>query len=168
MLITAPPTCTDCPRANIAADAEHPNGTTEHGWAKEHSDKSVLEQHVLFFDPDSDGIIWPLDTLKAHLKLGFNPVFAVLALLIIHGGLAYWTQTSWIPDPFFRIHVDNIHRAKHGSDSGVYDPEGRFNVAAFESLFSKFDVDQKGGLTWREGGQLIMQHRTTADLFGTI
>lgn len=42
----------------------------------------------------------------------------------IHLGLSYWTQKGILPDPFFRIYTQHMHRAKHGSDSGVYDPEG--------------------------------------------
>lgn len=80
-----------------------------------------------------------------------------------------------------------MHRAKHGSDSGVYDPEGelgaevsvkvfgltlcillagRFNPQAFEALFTKYDKGSKGGLTFAEGRQMVYQHRNTLDLFG--
>ncbi|ORY76532.1 caleosin [Leucosporidium creatinivorum] len=154
------------PRANIAADAEHPDGTTARDWASTHKNMTVLEQHVVFFNPKRDGVIWPLDTMKGHLKLGFNFFFAFLAMMVIHSGLSWWTQDGWMPDPFFRIYSKNIHRAKHGSDTGVYDSEGRFVPSAFESLFCKFDKDKKGGLSFREGLRMLRQNRNVADPFG--
>ena len=36
-----------------------------------------------------------------------------------------------------------------GSDSGVFDTEGRYTPQKFEEIFSKYDKDNKGGLTWK-------------------
>lgn len=44
---------------------------------------------------------------------------------------------SYFPDPFFRIYIETIHMDKHGSDSGVFDTEGRFIPAKFEDMWSK-------------------------------
>lgn len=62
-----------------------------------------------------------------------------------------------------RIHLKNIHRSLHGSDTGTYDSEGRFLPARFEEIFTKYDRDQKGGLTWTEGLWMIHGNRLIAD-----
>lgn len=56
---------------------------------------------------------------------------------LIHPTFSFFTLSSWIPDPFFRIRVKSIHRARHGSDTGVYDSQGRFVSAKFEEIFEK-------------------------------
>ncbi|GAA6040435.1 hypothetical protein JCM8097_004548 [Rhodosporidiobolus ruineniae] len=153
-------------RANIAASVEKPYGTTEGGYAKKHADKPVLKQHVLFWDKDQDNIIWPLDTWRGFRELGYSFFWCTFAMSVIHFFFSYFTAPGFLPDPFFRIFLKNGHRSKHGSDTGVIDPEGRFIPAKFEEIFSKFDKDNKGGLTFIEGVKMIHGLRQAADPIG--
>ena len=57
-------------RVNIAASAEHPNGTTEDDYGEQHQEQTVLVQHCDYFDIDHDGIIWPQDTYIGCRKWG--------------------------------------------------------------------------------------------------
>lgn len=111
-------------RANKAPSVRAPEGTP--GWADAHARQTVLQQHCDYFDTDSDGVIWPLDTFRGFYALGFGLALSLLSMLIIHSNFSYPTVHGWIPDPLFRIYLDNINKAKHGSDTGTYDNEGRF------------------------------------------
>lgn len=113
-------------RANVAPSLECPYGTQDSGWAGNHSDQTVLQQHCTYFDPDSDGIVWPHNTYHAFRNLGFNLLVTLFSVFIIHFNFSYPTCPGYLPDPFFRIYLANIHKAKHGSDTGTYDNEGRF------------------------------------------
>lgn len=64
---------------------------------------------------------------------------------MIHANFSYPTVHGILPDPFFRIYLDNIHKDKHGSDTGAYDNEGRFIPQKFEDFFAKY-ASQKDGL----------------------
>ncbi|KAI1803451.1 Caleosin-domain-containing protein [Daldinia bambusicola] len=125
-------------RANIAATYEKPFGTTEGGWARRHRDKTVLQQHCEFFDSDNDGIIWPHDTFIGFRRLGFGLFLSLLAVLVIHLNFSYPTVPGLLPDPFFRVFLANVHRDKHGSDTGAFDTEGRFIPQRFEDAFAKY------------------------------
>ena len=81
-----------------------------------HSEKlSPLQRHVQFWDRDSDGVIWPLDVYRGFRQLGFGLFFSIGSLLIpIFFSYPTRLGHSWIPDPMFRIYVNDINKAKHG------------------------------------------------------
>ncbi|KAF2793983.1 Caleosin-domain-containing protein [Melanomma pulvis-pyrius CBS 109.77] len=152
-------------RANLAPSAQSPHGTTTASWASHHSHQTVLQQHCAFFDPDNDGIIYPLDTFHGFYKLGYGMLLSLLAVLIIHANLSYPTSPSWLPDPFFRIYLADIHRDKHGSDTGTYDNEGRYVPQKFEDIFTKY-AEGREYLTLRDVGNVIMGQRCISDPIG--
>lgn len=76
--------------------------------------QTVLQQHVLFWDRDRDGVIYPWDTYIGFRDLGFNLLFCLLAVVVINVNFSYPTRLyhTWVPDPFFRVYIDGIHKAK--------------------------------------------------------
>ena len=53
-------------------------------------------------------------------RLGFGWLVSGLAVPFIHGSFSYPTLSGILPDPFFRIYLERVHRTKHGSDSGEH------------------------------------------------
>jgi len=154
------------PRASEAVSKEKPKGTEDYDAIKE--ERTVLQQHVSFFDHDHDGIITPWDTLVGFSELGFNIIFSLAAAVIIHLSFFWITQDYWFPNPLLWIYVKNIHKGKHGSDSGTYDHEGRFVPENFEQIFSKFAKRDSSGTTMTSGElfDFIKAQRNVVDPFG--
>jgi peroxygenase len=92
--------------------------------------------------------VWPIDTYRGCRDIGFNILISIIIVVIVHFFLSYPTCYTWIPDPFFRVFLDNIHKAKHGSDTGTYDNEGRFIPQKLEDFFVKYGDGEK--MTGRE------------------
>jgi hypothetical protein len=153
------------PRANTAPSHECPYGTTSKAWTRQHAQQTVLQQHCTFFDPDHDGIIWPLDTFRGFHALGFGILLSLFAAFIIHANFSYPTLDTWIPDPFFRLYLKNIHMCKHGSDTNTYDHEGRYIPQKFEDVFSKY-ANGRDWLTIWGVAKMLRGQRCIADLIG--
>ncbi|KAH7912917.1 Caleosin related protein-domain-containing protein [Hygrophoropsis aurantiaca] len=163
------------PRPSQAVGFEHPNGTP--GYAEKHKGYSVMQQHVLYWDRDEDGQIWPIDTWAGFRGLGFNLLFCLWATIVVHLSLSLPTRIaySYIPDPFFRIYVPTIRKDKHGSDSGVYDTEGHYISARFEDMWAKFTSDGSAGsssprktMSLSELFRCVRANRLAMDPFGWI
>ncbi|XP_050380753.1 peroxygenase-like isoform X1 [Argentina anserina] len=152
------------PRAMVAPDMENINGTFSH----KHQNMSVLQQHVAFFDQDNDGIIFPSETFRGFRVLGFNPVASFIFMILVHAAMSYATLPTWIPSPYFAIHIRNIHKAKHGSDSGIYDTEGRYIPAHLENLFSKYARTVPDKLSFKELWHMTQANRDAFDFFGWV
>ncbi|KAL1606258.1 hypothetical protein SLS60_003660 [Paraconiothyrium brasiliense] len=152
-------------RAYMAATEEKPYGTTHRDWARNHSHQTVLQQHCDFFDTDHDGIIWPQDTFWGFHKLGFGIILSLVAVFVIHANFSYPTLPTWLPDPFFRVYIVNIHKDKHGSDSGTYDHEGRFVPQKFMDIFEKY-ADGRDYVTLWDVSNMMKGQRCIADPIG--
>ncbi|KAJ0274823.1 hypothetical protein CBS470a_011580 [Colletotrichum nupharicola] len=98
--------------ANYAPSVGKPRGSED--YSENLSDYTVLQQHVLFWDRDNDGVITPIDVWVGFRDLGFNIPTCLLACTVIPFAFSYGTvmQHSYLPDPFFRLYVDGMHKAK--------------------------------------------------------
>lgn len=128
---------------------------------------TALQQHVLFWDTNKDGLVSTKEVYTGFRALGFSIPFSIGGLLI-NIFFSYPTQLahSFFPDPFHRIHIDSIHNAKHGSDTGVYDSDGRLRLRLFDEMFEKLDGSGTGSLGVADLFSLIKKNRVAADPAG--
>ncbi|KAH7882360.1 Caleosin related protein-domain-containing protein [Phlebopus sp. FC_14] len=159
-------------RASFAPSVERPEGSVRH--STKYSNHSVMQQHCIYWDDDGDGVIWPRDTWIGFRDLGFNLLFCFLATIVVHAGLSLPTRlgVSYFPDPFFRIYIETIHMGKHGSDSGVFDTEGRYIPAKFEDMWCKYATTTSSRprttMTIYELWQFTHGNRLAMDPFGWV
>ncbi|KAF9604841.1 hypothetical protein IFM89_010516 [Coptis chinensis] len=150
-------------RASVCPDIKHPNGTQP----LKH-DMTVLQQHVAFFDRNDDGIVYPWETYQGMRAVGFCPIVSLLISIAINASLSYSTSPGWIPSLLFPIYIKNVHKGKHGSDTGVYDTEGRFVPSNFENMFSKYAHNLPDRFTAWELWNLTEGDRSAFDIIGAV
>jgi len=127
-----------------------------------------LQRHCAFFDRNGDGILTPWDTFASFRDLGYNLLMSIWGTAIVHLFLSYPTLDTWIPDPFFSIHLNNIHRCIHGSDSGAYNNFGHLSTAPVDNFMALFDVESKSGLNFWQGWRMMKAQRDLNDPFGWL
>ncbi|KAM3344816.1 putative peroxygenase 5 [Capsicum galapagoense] len=125
-----------------------------------------LEKHVMFFDSNNDGIIYPSETYQAFRKMGRGIFRSMFAAVLIHFTLSHKTRPGKCPSLLFPIVVENIKYAIHGSDSGAYDSEGRFVPEKFEEIFKKHANQNPDSLTYNEVKELLKTNRERKDYYG--
>lgn len=135
--------------------------------------RQVLQQHCDFFDLNRDGVVSPLETFIGFRLLQWGIFLSLLATFIIHSSFSWFSLAPgrWIPDPLFRIYLANIHGAKHGSDTGTYDHEGRFRAQEFADFFAKFGEkleDGSYGITYIQALHGARRQWCVFDLFGFL
>ncbi|KAK7308681.1 hypothetical protein VNO77_42301 [Canavalia gladiata] len=132
------------------------------------TDENVLQKHVSFFDRNKDGIIYPWETFQGFRALGCGIPLSTIAALFINAGLTLKTRPGRIPSLLLPIEVKNITRGVHGSDSGVYDKEGRFVPTKFEEIFTKHSRTYPNALTSDELMEMLKANRVPKDYRGWL
>ncbi|CAA0328224.1 unnamed protein product [Arabidopsis thaliana] len=129
---------------------------------------NFLQRHVAFFDRNKDGIVYPSETFQGFRAIGCGYLLSAVASVFINIGLSSKTRPGKGFSIWFPIEVKNIHLAKHGSDSGVYDKDGRFVASKFEEIFAKHAHTHRDALTNEELKQLLKANKEPNDRKGWL
>ncbi|CAL1408189.1 unnamed protein product [Linum trigynum] len=132
------------------------------------NEHNVLQKHVMFFDRNHDGIIYPWETFQGFRAIGCGFLLSSAAAIFINLGLSSKTRPGRFPSLLLPIEIRNIQRSKHGSDSGAYDSEGRFVPAKFEEIFAKHARSHPNALTSDELGEMLKHNREPKDYAGWL
>ncbi|KAL1568611.1 putative peroxygenase 4, variant 2 [Salvia divinorum] len=135
---------------------------------EDHNQISALQKHVMFFDRNNDGVIYPSETFEGFRAIGAGLALSSVAAFFINVGLSRKTRPGQPFSFHFPIEVKNIKLAKHTSDSGVYDKEGRFVSEKFEEIFAKHALTQRQALTADELQKFMKSNREPKDYAGWL
>lgn len=130
--------------------------------------ENVLAKHVAFFDRNQDGVVYPWETFQGFRAIGSGLMLSTVAAFFINMGLSHKTRPGKFPSLLFPIEIKNIAKAKHGSDSGVYDSQGRFVPSKFEDIFRKHARSNPNALTSEELSEMLKANREPNDFAGRL
>ncbi|KAK1683490.1 hypothetical protein QYE76_044338 [Lolium multiflorum] len=124
---------------------------------------TALQEHVSFFDRNKDGIITPAETFEGFVAIGCEIAFSTAAATAIHTALAFKTTPAGAPLPYINIYVENIHKAIHGGDTGVYDAKGRWGYLHTAVIENTFGIK----LFYREANRFVKKNEGQSVALGT-
>ncbi|XP_021909982.1 probable peroxygenase 4 isoform X3 [Carica papaya] len=110
----------------------------------------------------------PNNTKQGFRAIGCGMFLSTIASIFINVGLSGKTRPGKYFSPLFPIEVKNVHMGKHGSDSGIYDSEGRFVPEKFEEIFTKHARTHHGALTSDELMTMLRANRESNDFKGWV
>lgn len=155
------------PNATKAIDSKHREGTP--GVV---SERTVLQQHLEFFDVGGKGYLTPADTFRGFRRIGFSRAFSAASVVPLHTTFSFATWPDWRPRPSLPIFLDRAHRCKHGSDSGTFDSEGRFTPQRFAEIFSKYatakDAKDAPALSFGDLQEMLHGNMVVGDCIGWL
>ncbi|XP_038985325.1 probable peroxygenase 5 isoform X2 [Phoenix dactylifera] len=137
-------------------------------WDNNKTNLTALQKHVSFFDRDKDGVIYLEETYQGFRALGFGVAVSSAASVVINGFLSPITNNGSIPAIFLPVLVANIQKGIHGSDTGAYDTEGRFDSEMFEEIFQKHAHTNPNALTSDELNEMLKANQQPNDFQGRV
>ncbi|KAI9091367.1 hypothetical protein K1719_028178 [Acacia pycnantha] len=144
------------------------NNSTPQEGVNNGEEQSVLQKHASFFDRNKDGVIYPWETFQGLRAIGSGVLSSISSAVFIHLFLSFRTRPGKFPSPLLPIEVKNIKLGKHGSDTGVYDKEGRFVPSKFEEIFRTHAHTHPDALTSDELQEMLKENRAPKDYQGWV
>ncbi|XP_078159559.1 putative peroxygenase 4 [Carex rostrata] len=138
-----------------SSQSELRNPLQKHEENLKYEDMTPLQKHVAFFDRNKDGLIYPWETFQGFRAIGAGIGLSIAASLFINFKLGLKTRPGKFPSLFFPIHIKNINKGKHGSDTDTFDSEGRFVPEKFEEIFKKYAKTKPDALSSKELDDLL-------------
>jgi peroxygenase len=122
---------------------------------------TTLQRHVSFFDDDGDRGVGVAECARGLRALGMPLGVAEATALAIVAPLSLQTRGSLLA---MNVDIDNVHKGKHDSDTGILDKRGRFDAKRFEQVFgarSTLDHNGEKAFTAIELTRMINANRET-------